>query len=173
MALIQCPECGGNVSDKSEVCIHCGFPIQKSIEANTLYDVIFQCIGWGSQAERSTRIFLEYACGESAHDIHCALNTCGSILLHGIKHENIDYVRARLAAARCTVEFVESGNDYVNPCNDKLRELAEKDSTPVMCPICHSTQVITGQRGFSLVTGFIGSSSTMNRCAKCGHSWKP
>lgn len=27
MSLIICPECGGEISDKSEVCIHCGYPI--------------------------------------------------------------------------------------------------------------------------------------------------
>lgn len=27
MALIQCPECGKEISDKSETCIHCGFPM--------------------------------------------------------------------------------------------------------------------------------------------------
>lgn len=27
MALIVCPECGKEISDKSEVCIHCGFPL--------------------------------------------------------------------------------------------------------------------------------------------------
>lgn len=27
MALIVCPECGKEVSDKSEVCIHCGYPL--------------------------------------------------------------------------------------------------------------------------------------------------
>ena len=27
MALINCPECGKEISDKSEVCIHCGFPL--------------------------------------------------------------------------------------------------------------------------------------------------
>lgn len=27
MALIACPECGKEVSDKSEVCIHCGYPL--------------------------------------------------------------------------------------------------------------------------------------------------
>lgn len=32
MALMSCPECGGNVSDYSEVCIHCGFPIKSYIE---------------------------------------------------------------------------------------------------------------------------------------------
>lgn len=29
MALIKCPECGKEISDKSEVCIHCGYPIAK------------------------------------------------------------------------------------------------------------------------------------------------
>ena len=27
MALIDCPECGRKISDKSEICIGCGFPI--------------------------------------------------------------------------------------------------------------------------------------------------
>lgn len=28
MALIKCPECGKEVSDKAEVCIHCGYPLK-------------------------------------------------------------------------------------------------------------------------------------------------
>ncbi|OPZ36031.1 MAG: hypothetical protein BWY98_00565 [Tenericutes bacterium ADurb.BinA155] len=27
MALIKCPECGQMVSDKADVCIHCGYPL--------------------------------------------------------------------------------------------------------------------------------------------------
>lgn len=30
MALIICPECGKEVSDKSENCIHCGFPLKNT-----------------------------------------------------------------------------------------------------------------------------------------------
>ena len=30
MALIKCPECGKEVSDKAPACIHCGFPLEKS-----------------------------------------------------------------------------------------------------------------------------------------------
>lgn len=30
MAIIQCPECGQDVSDKAEECIHCGFPLALS-----------------------------------------------------------------------------------------------------------------------------------------------
>ena len=27
MALIKCPECGQDISDKVEICIHCGYPL--------------------------------------------------------------------------------------------------------------------------------------------------
>lgn len=30
MALIKCPECGGQVSDKAPACIHCGYPLQEN-----------------------------------------------------------------------------------------------------------------------------------------------
>ena len=31
MALIKCPECGNQVSDKAEVCIHCGCPLSEVV----------------------------------------------------------------------------------------------------------------------------------------------
>lgn len=29
MALMKCPECGKEVIDQSETCIHCGYPLKK------------------------------------------------------------------------------------------------------------------------------------------------
>ena len=29
MALVKCPECGNDVSDKAQSCPHCGFPLEK------------------------------------------------------------------------------------------------------------------------------------------------
>lgn len=29
MALIKCPECGKEVSENAENCIHCGYPLSK------------------------------------------------------------------------------------------------------------------------------------------------
>ncbi|MCI9347400.1 MAG: hypothetical protein HFI56_14355 [Lachnospiraceae bacterium] len=43
----------------------------------------------------------------------------------------------------------------------------------VRCPRCGSANITAGQRGYSLLTGFVGSGSTVNRCANCGHKWKP
>lgn len=34
MALIKCPECGKEISDKAPACIHCGYPLQNQ-NANT------------------------------------------------------------------------------------------------------------------------------------------
>lgn len=52
-------------------------------------------------------------------------------------------------------------------CNKQISDKA------VSCPHCGSTAITTGQRGFSIVTGFLGSNKTVNRCGKCGYSWKP
>ena len=37
MALIECPECGGKVSDKAPACIHCGYPLQEPKEEQVQY----------------------------------------------------------------------------------------------------------------------------------------
>lgn len=51
--------------------------------------------------------------------------------------------------------------------------ITSNDSNQVKCPKCGSTSITAGQRGYSLLTGFIGSGKTMNRCANCGNKWKP
>lgn len=32
--LIKCPECGKEISDNSEICIHCGFPLNNQLKNN-------------------------------------------------------------------------------------------------------------------------------------------
>lgn len=49
----------------------------------------------------------------------------------------------------------------------------EANKNKLHCPKCNSTNVTTGQRGYSFITGFLGSSKTMNRCGNCGHKWYP
>lgn len=49
----------------------------------------------------------------------------------------------------------------------------EESSNQVRCPKCNSTSIATGARGANGFWGFIGASKTVNRCAKCGHTWKP
>lgn len=54
-----------------------------------------------------------------------------------------------------------------------LRKQKEIKQNTLSCPKCGSTAVSVGQRGYNLLTGFLGSGQTMNRCGKCGHKWTP
>ena len=56
-------------------------------------------------------------------------------------------------------------------CYESPAQKAQKNKPK--CPKCGSTNISTGQRGYSLLTGFLGSNKTVNRCANCGYSWKP
>lgn len=53
------------------------------------------------------------------------------------------------------------------------KEIQEAESNEVRCPKCGSASITTGLKWFSLLTGFLGSNKTVNRCASCGYSWKP
>ena len=48
---------------------------------------------------------------------------------------------------------------------------AERDKPK--CPKCGSTYVALGTRGWSMLTGMIGSNNPMNVCQTCGYKWKP
>ena len=40
MALIKCSECGKEISDKAEICVNCGNPIQPLDD--DYYDIVFK-----------------------------------------------------------------------------------------------------------------------------------
>ena len=54
----------------------------------------------------------------------------------------------------------------------KMQQFKQQSNQP-KCPKCGSTNITTGQRGYSFWTGFLGSNKTVNRCSNCGHTWKP
>ena len=52
-------------------------------------------------------------------------------------------------------------------------ERKKADESKPRCPKCGSTNITAGQKGYSILTGFLGSNKTVNRCSNCGHTWKP
>lgn len=54
----------------------------------------------------------------------------------------------------------------------RTQEYLAKKNLP-KCPKCGSTSITAGQKGYSLLTGFIGSGKTVNRYVNCGFKWKP
>lgn len=56
MALIKCPECGREISDKSKQCIHCGYPIEQA-NKNTTYAIYLKNI-IGNKNDKSRNLML-------------------------------------------------------------------------------------------------------------------
>lgn len=49
---------------------------------------------------------------------------------------------------------------------------AREEANRPRCPKCGSTSIATTTRGYSFLTGFVGSGKPMNVCQNCGHKWK-
>lgn len=56
---------------------------------------------------------------------------------------------------------------------DNKRKAEEAERLIPKCPKCGSKSITTGQKGYGLVMGFLGSNKTVNRCGSCGHTWQP
>lgn len=157
MALIKCPECGGNVSDKAAACIHCGCPLTNTENTNQAsnYNVIL--LSYGKNRLETIRIIRELTGLLLKPAMKLADNTPSTVVTELSKQE-AERIQRNFQNVGATAEIELSSNR-------KERSLT--------CPSCGSTSITTGQRGYNIVWGFIGSGQTMNRCAKCGHKWHP
>ena len=155
MALIKCPECGNNISNKANACLYCGLPLNNVATNNS-------CIINGVTYDLSDiKTRLLSADVEDRETINKIIYDLGSL---------VGTISLRAAAELAKI-ILQSGNVPNNYDGSKLTR--RSDDNKVCCPKCSSTSVVTGQRGYSMIWGFVGSNRTMNRCAKCGHKWEP
>ena len=171
MALIKCPECGKEISDKSKQCIHCGYPLGESqeIDSESNGNKFYKMIMVGRASYVDIKKICEHT-GLSTDDVKKILSSPPQTVLSGLSLEECEMVKEQLASAGMVVTIKEDSSSNVK---NTIIENLIKDKNTVKCPKCGSTSITTGQRGFSIMTGFIGSNQTMNRCANCGYKWKP
>ena len=177
--LIKCPECGKEISDKSKQCINCGFQldnIEETKQADSLYKLALVNYNKGKGAK--TASLLRDLTQRTLSDVYNGMHILPYEFLSGINYERAVEIQNIFKAVDAEVQLIvdESGqpNQFVNYMYFNYDNIEKpKDKNTIQCPKCGSTAITTGQRGFSLVTGFIGSSKTMNRCANCGYKWYP
>lgn len=143
MALIKCPECNNEISDKSNQCIHCGYPLQ--IAKNT-----------------------ECSINGKVHDLSFILNNEDKIKSIKIFR---DLTGCGLKDAKLTIDTIIEKQEIPKSLHIKIEPKPETNIPK--CPKCQSTSIGVANRGYSLVWGFIGSGKSMNVCKSCGHKWKP
>lgn len=185
MALIKCPECGREISDKSKQCIHCGYPIEQ-INKNITYAIYLKnIIGNKNDKARNLmlcKIMLEDHYGVSKLDtrhIVVEFNKGASPIkiLDGVDFKNIEYIKKDFERIGCIIEEKESG--YINEIsNYRVEQQKEKDSLDLLpkCPTCGSSYVekisssskLTGGLLFGLFSNNVKNSY---HCKNCGYKW--
>lgn len=61
MALIKCPECGKKVSDKANVCIHCGYPLEETeLHESRISEIMEEMDNLSKKIEKDEKYSLPY-----------------------------------------------------------------------------------------------------------------
>ena len=207
MALINCPECGKEISDKASACIHCGFPLSEfgtsTITSSEEREgrLVIESIPNGSPKQVPAINIICEITGMSFSQAKALVEKEIVVVKDNITTEEGLALRERFAAinvnSACyhssidrscgimTMEqeieeqelLAEMGIDINEPISLPTQKVVydfeKNNDDTVRCPKCGSTQIHSGERGHSFVTGWLGSGKVMITCLKCGHKWDP
>ncbi len=171
MALIQCPECGKEVSDQAKVCIHCGFPLEREqpkdicIIDGLPFDFSEMLDIYRNRSRtQSVRSFnemmdkIQTALGKD-RDKQLRVYLLRHITDHGTVPPEI-----------CRKDIPRQDPREALTMGEKWMEL--DSGGPLRCPRCGSWETRQIQKS-SVLWNFFGAGAPKNVCVKCGHKFRP
>ncbi len=135
---------------------------------------IYLCTECGTKVDE---ILYTYVKQEESYCQHCNKTTIGNIYRRQPKNSLVAVCSECEYVKGATTEKLQKEEYYAK--EDKRQaeikaKIAEYHANNIICcPKCASTSVATVNRGFSILTGFLGSGKAVNVCQVCGHKWKP
>ena len=191
----KCPKCNNKVDVINGRCSECNYDISEYMKEIGLYnenqlviDKMYICPHCGTidAGEKSIRLKC-YECGtpykytnitrkqywqESGEA--CINGDIDSYEFNLIKQYVEDTIDWDIYNARKDNWNKNQEQRHKHQQQKQAEENARQDAiNHPKCPKCGSTAITAGQRGYSFFTGFLGNNKTVNRCANCGHTWKP
>lgn len=111
-------------------------------------------------------------------------NKCGSEIIKSpltaeeyayitLTSENRDFIDSMIELKQKDIIEYEIKMSMFRNLVEQQEKAKQEERNKPKCPKCGSTNITTGQKGYSFWTGFLGSNKTVNRCGSCGHTWKP
>lgn len=200
MALIKCPECGSQISDKAPACIHCGCPASEfHVNNNSPKEIVqvtnicifrnkeqdVSCINqyYAPMSEEDKTHFRQFLELEYGISIFRPIISDEKYLqfYNELKKWSEFYYLSTHVTAKLALECIKNNFqtfefDVLPRYNDRPKQPtpqpAAVSSNVVRCPRCGSTSVTTEEQGYGFF-GWIGASQKKNLCQKCGHKWWP
>ena len=144
--LINCPECGKEISDKSDKCIHCGYPIKKDTK----------CIVNGKEYDVSFLLDDSYSIARKIRDLK---QISGSDITH---------------TTPIVKKIIESG-EIPKTINLPKQNKIVDDNTP-KCPYCNSSnlkRITTTAKVVNIAMfGLLGNKRKYQwHCNNCSSEW--
>ena len=187
MALIKCPECGRQISDKAPACIYCGFPLstintlQHEKVVLTKEERIQHNITICNGEEFDLTELVEYLRKNTVlgEDIPIKIwREANNILKKCVDCDPsasniINYIKIHQCVPESSSGLKKKIIESKTP-KPKLKIVSSfnQNKNVVRCPRCGSTSVTTEEQGYGFF-GWIGASQKKNLCQKCGHKWWP
>lgn len=176
MALIECPECGGKVSDKAPTCIHCGYPLKEVNEEAKAVQYCPYC-GKPNSFESS---FCGY-CGKSfSKEVIVSNNSSNQ------NSEPTDIMVFKKDVDK-SIHTYQPQYDSTQLQQIQILQQQQQFEAQAKCPKCGSVSLSGSKQGFGigkavvgaalvggigLVAGGIGSNKTVVTCLNCGYKFK-
>lgn len=152
--LINCQECGKEISDKAPACIYCGCPISDNIVDNSICNINGINYDLSRLIDKNEKMKQD---GTNDATRQAVVSTLLKDIVNDRSNNYVELARTIAYTGKIPPTFTPK----------------PKEEPKITCPRCGSTQITTGPRGVSGFWGFIGASKTVNRCASCGKTWEP
>lgn len=154
MALINCPECNKEISNKAQSCPHCGCPINSNA-GFSIYIIGYRDTDTAVSAglKEVLDIDLDY------ENVVKILNNLPYKIYECKTQEEAEILAKKLDRWWINVDVLDSNENSVN-INTNI----------TLCPKCGSTNIQIVPRKWSLLTG-IFTNKTDRVCVNCKYKW--
>ena len=179
MALIICPECRKEISDKSKQCIYCGYPLDIDNLHRDTADQLFMIKLNSIIGQNNAKMAKKIMCITNLNVSEAAylVKNTPSIIINGLSYEKCKEIQEIFNAYGAVKEIVEDNKSKTRNTsldNYNISDL-KKDirvQSQVRCPFCNTTNVkkISGTSkaisilGFGILSNKIGKQWHCNDC---------
>lgn len=174
MSLVKCPECGKEISDKAEVCIHCGYPLSGN-KINSSYT----CTIDGKEYDFSNVVDMINS-GKPFQAMLRLPNKNSFVNKKCIPYLVIYYEEHKSFPSELDSSNLPMSDKEIDKLStdilvrykreERAIQKTKNANTIVTCPKCGSTNIQLIRKKFSLLTGF-ATNKVERVCANCLHKF--